>query len=194
MIYGLPRYNVPLPQFGVWKDGFTPEEIENILFLEKLNEFGKGFVDGQKLVPEARDSEVSFLPLDENTQWVFERLGQIIPRANYDLFMFDIAGIQTLQYTIYREGQFYDWHADTVYAWENYQRKISGSILLSDPDEYEGGELDIIATGSPDRVTTLKPEKGHIAFFNSAMPHRVRPVTKGVRKSLVFWVIGPRGA
>lgn len=192
MIFPVQRYNVNLPQFGVWKDGFTPEEVENIIFLEKLIEFGQGFVDGNNFRPEARDSSISFLNLDEDTRWIFERLGQIVPRVNYDLFMYDITGIQSLQYTMYKEDQFYDWHLDSRFAWENYPRKISGAILLSDPDEYEGGELEIMASGSPDRITSVKPEKGHIAFFSASMPHRVRPVTKGVRRSLVFWVVGQR--
>lgn len=192
MIFPLRRYNVKLPQFGVWKDGFTNEEVDNIIFLEKLIQFGKGYVGGNDLNVEARDSDVSFLVPDDNTRWVFDRLGEIIPRVNYDLFLFDIDGIQSLQYTIYKDDQFYDWHQDAGEDYDNYVRKFSGSVMLSDPDEYEGGELDIIATGSPDRITTVKPEKGHIAFFSATMPHRVRPVTKGVRKSLVFWVMGKR--
>lgn len=195
MAFPIQRYNAHLPQFGVWKDGFTEEEVEKIVFLEKLLEFSKGRVGTstqQKVDEDARDSEVSFLTPDENTHWIFDRLGQIIPRVNYDLFLYDIEVIETIQYTKYEEDQYYDWHIDSHQTWLNYERKISGVVFLDDPDSYEGGELEIIVDGSPERSQLLKPKKGHIAFFASHMPHRAKPVTKGSRRSLVFWVQGKR--
>lgn len=195
MGYQIPKFNVQLPQFGVLARGFTEDEVEKITFLEKLIEFDKGLVGFNKGEPntEARNSDVSFLVPDENTHWVFQRLSETTSRVNYDLFMYNIEGIETIQYTIYSEDeeQFYDWHMDTQLAWTKYTRKISGVVMLSDPDEYEGGELEIINTGHPERSQVLKPPKGDIAFFASWMPHRVRPVTKGVRRTLVFWVEGP---
>ena len=72
-------------------------------------------------------------------------------------------------------------------------RKISISIWLNDPDEYEGGELDIEVGGPRDdlRYHTFKLPKGSIIVFPSHSWHRVRPVTSGVRKSLVVWFSGP---
>lgn len=194
MGYPIQKYNAALPQFGVWKNGFSEEEVDKILFLEKLLEFTKGRVGiaAQAVDPNARDSDVSFLVPDENSSWIFERLAQIVPRANYDLFLADIEVIETIQYTRYSEDQYYDWHVDSHDIWLNYERKISGVVFLDDPDDYEGGELEIITNGSPDRSQILKPLKGEIAFFASNMPHRARPVTKGVRRSLVFWVQGKR--
>ena len=63
-------------------------------------------------------------------------------------------------------------------------RKISMSLVLSDPDEYEGGQLEIWGKS----IDVYK--KGSIIFFPSWMPHRVTPVTKGTRYSLVMWFIG----
>lgn len=194
MGYPIQRYNVVLPQFGVWKDAFSEEEVEKIQFLEKLLEFSKGRVGSasQSVNTDARDSDVSFLIPDENTSWIFERLAQIIPRVNYDLFLHDIEVIETIQYTRYTEDQYYDWHVDSHDVWLNYERKISGVVFLDDPDDYEGGELEVITNGSPERSQVIKPQKGEIAFFASNMPHRARPVTKGTRRSLVFWVQGKR--
>lgn len=193
MSYPILKYNIQLPQFGVWKEAFTEEEIEKIIFLEKLVEFSSGLTGSSKEAnPDARASDVSFLPVDDNTKWVWDRIAQIVPRVNYDLFLYDIEVIEALQYTVYREDQHYDWHIDSHHHWLNWERKISGTILLSDPEEYEGGELEIIDSGSPDRSQVLKPAKGHIAFFASHMPHRVRPVTSGTRRSIVFWVQGRR--
>ena len=195
MSFPIQRYNVQLSLHGVWKEGFTEEEVEKIVFLEKLMDFTKGRVGAQskqQLDTTTRDSDVSFLTPDENAHWIFERLASITPRVNYDLFLYDIEAIETIQFTRYTEGQFYDWHIDSHSVWLNYERKISGVVFLDDPDSYEGGELEIIVDGSPDRSIKIKPNKGEIAFFASWMPHRALPVTKGTRRTLVFWVQGKR--
>ena len=195
MGFPIQRYNVQLPMHGIWKEGFTEEEVEKIVFLEKLMDFTKGRVGAQskqQLDTTTRDSDVSFLTPDENAHWIFERLATITPRVNYDLFLYDIEAIETIQFTRYTEDQFYDWHIDSHNIWLNYERKISGVVFLDDPDSYEGGELEIIVDGSPDRSIKIKPNKGEIAFFASWMPHRALPVTKGTRRTLVFWVQGKR--
>lgn len=195
MGFPIHRYNVQLSQYGIWKEGFTEEEVEKIVFLEKLMDFTKGRVgvqSKQNLDPTTRDSDVCFLTPDENASWIFERLASITPRVNYDLFLYDIEAIETIQFTRYTEDQFYDWHIDSHNVWLNYERKISGVVFLDDPDSYEGGELEIIVDGSPDRSIKIKPNKGEIAYFASWMPHRALPVTKGTRRTLVFWVQGKR--
>lgn len=195
MGFPIHRYNAQLNQHGVWKEGFTEEEVEKIVFLEKLMDFTKGRVgteSKQQLDATTRDSDVCFLTPDENAHWIFERLANITPRVNYDLFLYDIETIETIQFTRYSEDQFYDWHIDSHNQWLNYERKISGVVFLDDPDSYEGGELEIIVDGSPDRSIKIKPNKGEIAFFASWMPHRALPVTKGTRRTLVFWVQGKR--
>ena len=195
MGFPIQRYNVQLNLYGIWKEGFTEEEVEKIVFLEKLMDFTKGRVGAQskqQLDTTTRDSDVSFLTPDENAHWIFERLASITPRVNYDLFLYDIEAIETIQFTRYTEDQFYDWHIDSHNIWLNYERKISGVVFLDDPDSYEGGELEIIVDGSPDRSIKIKPNKGEIAFFASWMPHRALPVTKGTRRTLVFWVQGKR--
>lgn len=66
------------------------------------------------------------------------------------------------------------------------------SLMLSDPDEYKGGELEIVHTGNLDDKVSFKPNKGDMVFFASWMPHRVAPVQSGTRKSLVAWIMGER--
>ena len=112
-----------------------------------------------------------------------------------------------MQYGIYSDGGHYDWHIDNYPApipittrrslsgnsTMMVNRKISVTIFLNDPDEYEGGELDIETDGprADPRYNTFKLSKGSIVVFPSNRWHRVRPVTSGVRKSLVAWVFGP---
>ena len=111
---------------------------------------------------------------------------------------YDLSGTDALQYGIYSEGGKYDWHIDEEVKvpigaeGKFHMRKLSMTIWLSDPDEYEGGEFDIETEGPhiSTRYDTLKLKKGSIVIFPSSKWHRVRPVTSGVRKSLVTWFRG----
>ena len=114
---------------------------------------------------------------------------------------YHLDGMGHIQYGIYPVGGHYDWHVDEFYIplmKKEYgnkilQRKISFTIFLNDPDEYEGGELDIEVGGPRDdiRYHTFKLPKADFLIFRSSLWHRVRPVTSGVRKSLVGWIMGP---
>ena len=196
-MYRIRRYPGLYTQFGIWKEAFSESEVSKITFLEKMHKFEKGTIFNNGEPQEnnkSRDCELAFLEVDQHTAWIYERLGNIIPVANKDLFMLDIGYIATLQYTIYRgsKEQHYDWHFDRLIDYQDFERKISGVVMLSDPDEYEGGDFEIIINGNPEEVQTHRPLKGEIIFFSSTFPHRVTPVTGGTRKSLVFWVEGKR--
>ena len=104
-----------------------------------------------------------------------------------------ITCIEPAQYGIYDVSDFYDWHNDQGSEPNSLVRKVSMSLFLNDPDEYEAGELDI-EHQSPiinPRYDSLKLDTGYAVFFESHMWHRVRPVKSGVRKSLVAWFSGP---
>jgi PKHD-type hydroxylase len=196
-MYKIRRYNGIYPQFGIWKEGFSEDEISKITFLEKILKFEKGTVYDTGTTIEnkkARDCELAFLDIDQHTLWIYERLGDIIPVVNRDLFMLDIGYVAPLQYTIYEgnKNQHYDWQFDRLIQYSDFERKISGVIILSDPSEYEGGDFEIIINGNPEEKQIHRPLKGEIIFFSSNFPHRVTPVTQGTRKSLVFWVEGKR--
>lgn len=103
-----------------------------------------------------------------------------------------IEHIESIQYTNYDVGDHYNWHID-VYPHPDFRRKLSGIILLN--DDYTGGEIDletkIPQTDFSNRYTRFSMKKGDLLFFDSTLPHRVRKVTSGNRKSLVFWYNGP---
>ena len=82
---------------------------------------------------------------------------------------------------------YYDWHMDSFPPKDGVQRKLSISILLSDPSEFEGGELQF--KGIEDQKILTK--QGSIVVFPSFVEHKVAPVTKGVRYSAVTWASGP---
>jgi len=177
---------------------FNSNEIEKILFLEKIMKFESGTVgSGMGSATEnleVRSCDVSMFIPDENAGWIFERIGNFIPQLNYDHFMLNINHLAPMQYTVYKDknnGQ-YDWHTDVFTAYHIFERKITGVLFLSDPESYEGGELEVMNTGSPDRAVSFKQNAGDVVFFSSHFPHRVKPVTKGTRRTIVFWIEGER--
>ena len=104
---------------------------------------------------------------------------------NFDIVGFG-EGLQVGTYISDNNGH-YDWHIDCDSS--TSFRKISMSIQLSDPNDYEGGELQLFTKKT---ITTLPKDKGTIIFFPSFLLHRVTPVTKGKRISLVAWITGPQ--
>ena len=92
-----------------------------------------------------------------------------------------------IQYSVYTEQEqgYYDWHVDMG---PHHARKLSLVCHLSDPSEYEGGELQINSSG---RIIDTEKGIGNVIIFPSYLLHRVTPVTRGVRKTLVLWVKGP---
>lgn len=131
-----------------------------------------------------------FKSSDEQHRWLFEELAKLVWEVNSKMYRFDLSYIENLQYTVYdsRDGDqhHYDWHIDSSGPGAQL-RKLSMSMLLSDPMDFDGGELQVWGA----QKTPCAREKGLAHFFPSTMLHRVTPVTAGVRKSLVAWVVGP---
>ena len=102
--------------------------------------------------------------------------------------------MDNIQYTVYHgsDDGYYGWHRDSsLFGYVPMDRKISGIIMLSDRSDYEGGELLVdVAGGDQDRAIEIGLKKGDVFIFDSSMHHCVKPVTEGIRKTLVFWVRG----
>ena len=167
----------------------------------KINE-GKPLSDEDlKDLKKKRDSNIVWL----NDRWIYKEIQPFIHQANrlagWD-FQWDFS--ESCQFTKYKLNQFYDWHAD---AWESAYdnpsnpdthgkiRKLSVTCSLSAPEDYEGGELEFdFRNTDPDKKSIrkcaeIKP-RGSIVVFPSFVWHRVKPVTKGTRYSLVIWNLG----
>jgi PKHD-type hydroxylase len=158
----------------------------------------------QKGAQNLRNSVISFTP---NHHWIVGFMWYYLSQCNMYNFMYDIETFDnsSLQYTVYTEGMYYGWHTDDTQAnvasmvhprfrshqapIKEYVRKLSFSLQLSHPDEYEGGELQLYTNKA---VQTVPKELGSIVVFDSRINHRVRKVKSGTRKSLVGWAIGPR--
>ena len=183
-------------------------------FDEKFETAGIGANGEKSLTKKVRDCQVSPIPEEH---WISGFIWHYVMIANKKNFLFDINCIDSgsLQYLEYKSGQHYTWHSDecllTRYEQEtkivrstdpykdsrfndlinnslSVSRKISFSLQLSNPDEYEGGELQIMDyNGKP---FFCPKERGTLVLFDSRSKHRVRKVKTGIRKSIVGWVIG----
>ena len=135
-----------------------------------------------------RTSHISWIPFKKMTE-MYKQLELVMKQVNGNHFGFDGMCInEQAQYTEYPEGGFYDWHVDNDVNFNHEQpvRKISMTCLLSPESEFEGGDLELMKEG---KVAKIK--QGQAIFFSSFIRHRVTPVIRGNRKSLVMWFGGP---
>ncbi len=120
--------------------------------------------------------------------WLTAAMLDVMRNVNRAYFDFDLDGFaEPLQYTVYGPEDHYGWHMDKGPKTPS-RRKLSFTLQLSDPSEYEGGDLEIQAGAD---VLKMPKERGQLVVFPSWILHRVTPVTKGVRRSLVAWASGP---
>ena len=144
-------------------------------------------IKGGTLDTKTRTSHISWIPFKKMNN-MYKDIEKIMKQTNGNHFGFDEMQITEMaQYTEYPEGGFYDWHVDNDvnFKHEPPVRKISMTCLLSPESEFEGGDLELMSEG---KVAKIK--QGQAIFFASFIRHRVTPVTKGNRKSLVMWFGG----
>jgi len=143
---------------------------------------------GGGIDPEKRITTISWIPFKDMPE-MYKDIQATMLKANGNHFGFDGMKLtEPGQFTHYLTGGFYDWHMDNDVLGKHQPpvRKISMTLLLSDPSTFEGGELEFMSKGK-----TAKLKQGQAIFFASWLQHRVKPVTRGERKSLVMWFGGP---
>lgn len=182
------------PQNFFWyKHGFTKEELDKIynnvaqLPFENATILGEDNIEAIKSI---RSSSIKWIPKDQNWQWLYDKLMAMAAEANKALWNFDLISVdEKIQYTEYYDNAngHYTWHQD-IGAGNASKRKISITVQLSDPEEYEGGDLEMWQGGE----SVVKAERGAgvVFIFPSYMMHRVTKVTKGTRRSFVLWIGG----
>ena len=170
-----------------------------------------GYGDGKKLnkkqikdLKTKRDSNIVWM----NDRWIYKEIQPYIHTANANAgwnFQWDFS--ENCQFTKYQKGQYYDWHCDSwdkpYFRQDNPQdptngkiRKLSVTVTLSDPKDYKGGELEFdFRQNDPDKKRQIRKckeilPKGSLVVFPSFVWHRVCPVTRGERNSLVIWNLG----
>jgi PKHD-type hydroxylase len=175
--------------FATWENGFSAEEVAGIRRIGDAMLLAPAVISGGIVDKEIRKSTVAWISENDQTRWLYDKLGFIARQINAQFFNLDIdCFIEDLQYTVYEEGgDHYGWHVDKGLT--PAPRKLSMVLHLSDPTEFDGGELQIQTGPNP---TTLGKVQGLVNIFPSYVLHQVTPVTRGTRRSLVAWLCGPR--
>lgn len=174
-------------------DAFTKDECQKIIDLanKKEKEIAKINSSNSKIENEnlsIRKSQILWLDYnDKDFRDFYEKVGLMSKYINDQFFHFNLSGFfEPLQFTEYNapDGK-YDWHIDKAFM--STTRKLSLVVQLTDPNEYEGGNLELLYQEEPVKMDRAQ---GSISFFPSYVTHRVTPITKGTRYSLVGWIAG----
>ncbi len=175
------------PDQWAWINTFTADECDSIIALGKRKKLQIAETYGRN--DNRRKSNVCFLQPSDETYWIFERLAGATEQLNDNHFQFELSGFgEGFQFTEYvAPAGKYGWHADNSPG--QRIRKLTLVAQLSEPDDYEGGLLQINPAGNE---MTIELERGQVAAFPSHVLHQVTPVTAGSRYSLVVWATGPR--
>lgn len=180
--------------FLTWDNAFSNEELDQIINVCDRLPIQKAVISNATEADEFSDiraSKIGWLPCTQESEWIYERLSNVARNLNAQFYGFDLYGfVEHMQYTVYESDAngHYTWHTDLSDTSAS-PRKFSLVLQLSDPSEYEGGELQTFTQPEPQAVDK---KRGLIAAFPSWALHRVTPVTSGVRRTLVVWVAGPQ--
>jgi PKHD-type hydroxylase len=183
-----PPVHDPLPNF-VWGSGlFTPAELDKIN-AHALSLPARQVTVGRDLTvkPEANRSMVRSLAPSADTSWVYQRITNMVAQLNAKHFQFEITGLDEPLYHVTYDAKdqgHYMWHTDVG----STTRKLSITFQMTDPADYDGGDLEMNAFGVVDKCPR---ERGTLVLFPSYHVHRVTPVTRGTRSALVAWIVGP---
>ena len=147
-----------------------------------------------------RSTERGFFPREPQYLWIYDYLLKFVNAANKQYWNFKIADTELFQFGVYNVGQHYSWHVDQFA--EPYKapdpaagltRKLSITVQLDDTLDYDGGDFEMREPGDYDKVVRVDGirARGSLVVFPSFVMHRVTPVTRGTRRSLVGWILGP---
>jgi len=174
--------------YAYWDNLFTKEECKKIIDIANNKEKLIAKISNGELDLNTRNNLIVWLNHQDNIDWVYKHLTHAVTSLNERFFKFDLTGfIEDLQFTEYNApDNFYEEHVDKGQG--HLARKLSISIQLTDPNQYDGGNLELLYKKDPE---IAKRQQGSLTMFPSYTLHRVTPVTRGTRHSLVAWINGP---
>ena len=178
----------------VWQDLFSRNELDAMvrlgdgLALEKaeLSVGGAGYEN-------IRATKVAWVPRGTQTETLYRRMEEAVLEINARFFRFDLSALAQLQYAVYggQEGGHFDWHKDygrDPSAPEQEPRKMTLSLQLSEPSDYDGCDLQV---RGGHQIDTAPRIRGTLIAFPANVLHQVTPIRSGIRRSLVAWAVGP---
>lgn len=176
--------------FVVWEDALAREDVDAIAaYGDGLLHQKAEIAAGRDGIDDVRITQLAWIEPNAAMTPLFGRIAGIVRQLNQRFYRFALTGLENFQYTVYHghQGGHYDWHID--YGRQSARpRKISLSIQLSDPSDYDGGDLQFQIDGQP---AAAPRTRGALIAFPAFFLHRVTPVLSGTRKSLVVWATGP---
>tara|TARA_Y100001947_G_scaffold63944_1_gene53771 strand:+ start:257 stop:892 length:636 start_codon:yes stop_codon:yes gene_type:complete len=165
--------------------------------------------DAGRVDPRVRKADIAFVTPDDNEDNIVNEIAwHFLQKANDIKFNYKFDSFQLVQFARYRDGGHYAWHQDvneSAIVPHGESRKLSLTLCLTDPNIYEGGELQFytgdrlmsdlkLSDGTivpRKQIIKDKREQGSVIVFDSRDWHRVTPVTRGTRYSIVCWTVGP---
>lgn len=181
--------------YVVWEKAFSPQELDAIEALGDALEMEDAVVGygGQNEQTEdpIRSTRIAWMDPTEANSWIYRRLEGVTRSLNEQVYQYHLTGFaDPFQYSVYssERNAHFGWHADQFER--EIPRKLSFSLQLSDPDSYEGCDLEIFG-GSTRKPVAAPRTRGALIAFPSYVMHRVTPIKSGVRKALILWAGGP---
>jgi len=176
------------PLYHWWEQALPTKQCDYLIDQCKSVPAQKGAVFDESITNKHRNSTVRWV---QDLPGITDLIWRYIWGANRDSFNIDVSAIFEAQFAEYdaTEEQYYAWHHDIDWAQDSgYDRKLSIIIQLSDPEEYDGGDVEFNLFTPPEAFK----KRGSVLVFPSYLTHQVTPVTRGTRYSLVSWIEGPR--
>ena len=167
---------------------FSADELQRIIAMGEA----APVVPQQESDAELCRVNASRIYLGEQSHWLFQRLFDVALQVNQAYYRYELTGFEAdaLQYTVYHGSDdipaHYEWHIDIAHE-RVPMRKLVVVVSLSDPTEFEGGQLHYWVQD----LMTPSQDRGTVNVHPAWMMHRVTPVTKGTRRTLVGWLVGP---
>lgn len=178
----------------VWQGLFNKDELDALvrlgdgLALERA-ELSAGGARYENI----RATKVAWVPREARTASLYHSMEGAVLEINARFFRFDLSGLADLQYAVYggAEGGHFDWHKDYGRDPSDPQqepRKLTLSLQLSEPGDYEGCDLEV---RGGHQIDTAPRMRGTLIAFPANVLHQVTPIRSGIRRSLVIWAVGP---
>lgn len=178
-------------EFVIYKENFlSNKECDELIKTLDTDELTDGTIVGDYEDDKVNQNVRQTLNIDFHDENLFKRLNGAIKVANTQYFNYEIESIDILRFLKYGIGGTYNWHTDYGRN-QCSMRKLTAIIQLSDGNDYEGGDFEFGITDSngSDLVRGNKT-KGCLLVFPSFLSHRVTPITKGIRCSIITWMEG----
>lgn len=172
-----------------WCQAYTKEGCDKIIEIGKKLLPKDIQVDESGNIVRSKNGTSCFIPITDDTRWIFETLSKHAIEVNNKFFEYDLHAISEIQFTLYDEkGDYFPRHMDTFYESAGI-RKLSFVIQLSEPDSYTGNEHLLHLEEEP---TKVKQELGFMTVFPSHTLNEITPLKTGKRYVLTGWLVGPK--